>query len=295
MRALLEFEKRGKMKKGGVQELESEIKNKGKLVAMLAPCFVAQFDYPQILQQLKDLGFDKVVELTFAAKIVNHKYNQILKKSKKFNISTVCPGIVQTILTKFPNYIENLIPIYSPMIVMGKICRRDYPNHKIVFVSPCNFKKEEAKLTDDIDIVIGMDELDELLKAHNISPKSNIKDKFDKFYNDYTKIYPLAGGLSKTAHIKNILKEGESKAIDGINEVIEFLKNPDKKVKFLDANFCIGGCIGGPLLTQSKTLEEKKKRVLGYVKQAMHEKIPQGEKGVLKSARGIRLRRNNFK
>ena len=41
---------------GGVPELEAELKKKSKLVAMLAPCFVAQFDYPEIITQLKDLS-----------------------------------------------------------------------------------------------------------------------------------------------------------------------------------------------------------------------------------------------
>jgi len=285
------------MKKGGALELESELSKKTKLVAMLAPCFVAQFDYPQIIQQLKELGFDKIVELTFGAKIVNHEYHKILKKSKGFLISSVCPGIVQTILQQFPKYKKNLIPVYSPMIVMGKICKKEYPHHKTVFMAPCTFKKLEAETTNDVDITIGMDELEKLLKKHNIKPKKELKGKlkFDKFYNDYTKIYPLAGGLSKTAHLKDIIKQTDSKAIDGIKEVMKFLKKPEKNIKFLDANFCIGGCIGGPLLTQKITLNEKKKRVLDYVKLAMHESIPGGKKGVLEEAKGIRLRITKFK
>jgi len=276
-----------------VEKLVSEFGKKTKLVAMLAPCFVAQFDYPEIIGQLRALGFDKVVELTFAAKIVNHEYHEILKKSKGLLISTVCPGSVHTIKTQFPQYEKNLIRVYSPMIVMGKVCKKIYPKHKVVFISPCNFKKMEAKTTKDVDITIGMDELENLLKRYKIkandSAKKNSKMKFDKFYNDYTKIYPLAGGLAKTAHIKQILKPEESRSIDGILNVIEFMKNPDKKVRFLDFNFCIGGCIGGPLLTHEKTLEEKKERVLDYVKKAMGEKIPGGEKGVLKEAKGIKI------
>jgi hypothetical protein len=43
------------------------------------------------------------------------------------------------------------------------------------------------------------------------------------------------------------------------------------------------------LLTQSKTLEEKKKKVLDYVHKAMHETIPKGEMGVMDKAKGIRI------
>ncbi len=278
------------MKKGGVKELEAEFKKKSKLVAMLAPCFVAQFDYPQIITQLRDLGFDKVVELTFAAKIVNHEYHKILMESKGLLISTVCPGVVETIKKQMPEYENNLVRVYSPMVVMGKICKKIYPQHKTVFVSPCNFKKTEAETADEVDMVIDMTELENLLQKNKIAPRETKKrPQFDKFYNDYTKVYPIAGGLSKTAHIRQVLKCDEAACIDGIERVKEFLKNPDKKIRFLDANFCIGSCIGGPLLTKSRTLEEKKKRVLDYIELAKKEKIPEGEKGILKEAGGIKI------
>lgn len=271
-----------------VEKLVSEIDKGTKLVAMLAPCFVAQFDYPQIIGKLRNMGFDKIVELTFAAKIVNHEYHKILKNSKGLMISTVCPGVVETINNKFPKYKKNLIRVYSPMIVMGKVCKKIYPGYKVVFISPCNFKKMEAKTTKDVDIVIDMMELEQLIQKYNPKVKKN-KMKFDKFYNDYTKIYPLAGGLSKTAHVKQILKPSESKDINGVSDIIKFLNKPDPKIKFLDANFCIGGCIGGPLLTPKRSLDEKKKRVLRYVKVALKEKIPKGEKGIFEEAKGIKI------
>jgi iron only hydrogenase large subunit-like protein len=279
------------MKKGGMNELERELDNGAKMVAMLAPCFVAQFDYPYILTQLRDLGFDKVVELTFGAKLVNHEYHKILEGAKGLMISSVCPGTVSTINAQFPKYVKNLIKVYSPMIVTAKMCRKIYPKHKVVFMAPCNFKKLEAETTGDVDIVIGMDELEELLKRRGIGKrKTKSRPEFDGFYNEYTRIYPLAGGLAKTAHLKGILKEGESISIDGIARVVKFLKNPDKKVKFLDANFCVGGCIGGPLVARGRSLGERKKRVLKYIERARREKIPGGRMGKIVKGEGIRTR-----
>jgi hypothetical protein len=57
----------------------------GKYIIMLAPSFVVDFSYPQIIGQLKELGFDKIVELTFGAKMVNREYHKILENSTKFN------------------------------------------------------------------------------------------------------------------------------------------------------------------------------------------------------------------
>ncbi len=138
-----------------------------------------------------------------------------------------------------------------------------------------------------VDYVIDYTELAEILKKYTRNRKYEEKDLFDKFYNDYTKIYPLAGGLSKTAHIRGILKSEETRAIDGIGEVIAFLNNPDKEIKFLDATFCKGGCIGGPCISSKLPLNLKRKKVLDYMKIAEKEEIPESRKGIIKRAEGI--------
>jgi len=262
---------------------------KEKYVAMLAPSFVVDFSYPKIIYQLKDLGFDKIVELTFGAKMINRDYHKKLKKSKELIIASVCPGIVETIKTKFPKYKKNLIKVDSPMIATSKICRKIYPKYKIVFISPCNFKKTEAKKSKYVDYVIDYKELKEILEKQGLNRKKYPKKQtfFDKFYNDYTKIYPVSGGLSKTAHIREIVDLDETRIIDGIDKVIKFLNNPDNKIKFLDVTFCRGGCIGGSCINSKLPLLFKKRKVLSYVKRAEREEIPEHRKGIIKEAKGI--------
>ena len=259
---------------------------KGKYVVMLAPSFIVDFDYPSIISQLKKLGFDKVVEVTFGAKMINRLYQDNLRNSKKFFISTACPGIVETIKSKYPKYVKNLIPVDSPMIAMGKICKKTYPKHKIVFISPCNFKKIEASKSKYVDYVIDYKELKNLFEELRIGEfKKEIL--FDRFYNDYTKIYPLAGGLSKTAHLKGVVKKNEVEVIDGIAKVEKFLKKPKKGVRFLDCNFCVGGCIGGPCVNYKENLRKRKKKVLNYLKKSKKQDIPEPKKGLIEKAKGI--------
>jgi iron only hydrogenase large subunit-like protein len=267
---------------------------KGKYLIMLAPSFVVDFSYPQIIGQLKELGFDKIVELTFGAKMVNREYHELLENSNELVISSVCPGIVETIKEKFPRYKKNLISVVSPMIAMSRVCKKFYPKHKIVFLSPCNFKKLEAKNSGIIDYVIDYKELNEILKKEKISSK-NYEFRFDKFYNDYTKIYPLAGGLSKTAHLKGILKKNEIKIIDGINKVSKFLQKPEKGIKFFDCNFCVGGCIGGPCIVSQENINKRRKKVLDYFDIAQREEIPKFRIGLVEKAKGINFKLKSFK
>ncbi len=264
---------------------------KGKYLVMLAPSFVVDFSYPKIISQLKQLGFDKVVELTFGAKMVNREYHKKLKNSKGLLISSVCPGIVETIKKNYPPLKKNLIQVDSPMIAMAKICRKFYPSHKIVFIAPCNFKRIEAAQSKEVDFVIDYKELKRIFSKQKFK---NTKGKFlfDKFYNDYTKIYPIAGGLFKTAHLKNLVKPEETRILGGAKEVCNFLNNPDKRVKFLDATFCKGSCIGGPCVNSNLPIGIRRKKVLNYLKKAKTEDIPENRKGVLEKAKGISFKSN---
>ncbi len=278
--------------KNNIQKIEQILRDKGKnkekLVAMLAPSFAGEFEYPRIIHQLRELGFNKCVELTFGAKVVNKEYHKLIgapKNKKQLLIASVCPGIVEFVKQKYPRYRKNLMPVDSPMIAMAKICKKIYPKHKTVFISPCNYKKIEAEESKYVDYTIDNLQLKKIFEKYKIKG-NNREIKFDKFYNDYTKIYPLAGGLSKTAHLKGILQPGEEIKIDGILEVEKFLKNPDKKVRFMDVTFCRGGCIGGPFFTNHDILKNKE-GVMKYMHTAEKESIPENRKGLIKKAKGI--------
>jgi len=42
--------------------------NKEKVICLLAPSFVVDFKYPKIILELRRIGFNKIVELTYSAK-----------------------------------------------------------------------------------------------------------------------------------------------------------------------------------------------------------------------------------
>ena len=276
--------------KNDVVKIMSELDSGVKMVALVAPSFVVDFGYPSLLNRLNGLGFDKAVELTFGAKMINREYHKKLKKSRELVIASPCPGIVETITNKYPQFKKNLILVDSPMIATAKICRKYYPEHKLVFISPCDFKKIEVENCSCVDYVIDYDQLRELFKKRKIKAKCSENCLlFDRFYNDYTKIYPLSGGLGKTAHLKGVIKEEEVLVVDGIKNVMKFLDKPDSKIKFLDVLFCEGGCIGGPHVSDRLPLEKRRKKVFRYLEKSKNEDIPEDRKGVVEKAKGLKF------
>ena len=57
-----------------------EFDKEKKYLCMLAPSFVALYDYPNIVYRLRALGFEKVVEVTFGAKMTNVTITKFLKR-----------------------------------------------------------------------------------------------------------------------------------------------------------------------------------------------------------------------
>ena len=98
----------------------SLIKNNDS-IALLAPTFVLDFQFPAIIGMLRKLGFDKVTELTYGAKIVNWHYAEYVKEhpDQKYFITSPCPTTVNLIQSQYPELVQYLVPVVSPMAAMN--------------------------------------------------------------------------------------------------------------------------------------------------------------------------------
>ncbi|MEI6671855.1 MAG: [Fe-Fe] hydrogenase large subunit C-terminal domain-containing protein [bacterium] len=146
-----------------------------KVVCLLAPSFPVDFSYPEIILDLKKIGVDKIVELTYAAKLINIEYEKILKENPdKRYICPNCPTVVKMIEIKYPELKEYIIDVASPMVIMNRFVKKAYgPEYKTLFIGPCFAKKMEAK-TYGIDYAITFKELQDIfnyIKENTIAPK----------------------------------------------------------------------------------------------------------------------------
>ncbi len=277
-----------------------EFINGEKYLCMLAPSFVSMYEYPDIVYRLRALGFQKVVEVTFGAKMTNSNYYELLKerKDERTWIASPCPTLVNLVRTKYPHLVPNLVPVHSPMGSMALICRKHFPGYKIVFVGPCITKKLEAKELGSIDEVLTFKELNDLFVRYNIpekigDPKYCIT--FDKLYNDYTKVYPLSGGLSQTLQYGDILRKRDILVTDGIKNILKvldgFKEGKYKDYKFLDILSCEGGCVNGPCMDYQYSLKERIRRVKKYKEYATRYEKDLGRTGKKIDADGISFKR----
>lgn len=234
-------------------------------IALPAPSLYGQFknlkSIDSILQGLLGLGFDDVFEVARGADYITDFSKKLIQKWKGPwpLISSACPAIIRLIQVRFPELIENILPVESPMecaaqIAKQEFCRRhgvDEAQVGIFFITPCAAKMTSIR-----------------------SPIGKEKSAVDGAISILEIYGPLAASMNKLESKPNIQKAtlwgvgwansgGESYAIgtdnylavNGIHNVIHVLEQIENgklsDLEFFEGLACTGGCVGGPLVFEN--------------------------------------------
>ena len=229
-------------------------------IIMTAPSFYGQFpgvtDVNVILTGLKKLGFDEVYEVARGAEYVTAATAQMMLSGElpKPAISSACPVINRLISIRFPDLIDNIVKLISPMEVAAEHTRReaiektglDNKDIGVFFITPC-----PAKMTSIRTYMF--------LKEPVINGAFSVNDM-------YAELLPVLKTIDKPekiarASIKGISwgrGGGESAGVptprvihaDGIGnaiKILEQMENDNIDADFVELCSCPGGCVGGPL------------------------------------------------
>lgn len=216
----------------------------------LAPSFIANYDGVGIgamKAALKKLGFADVEETALGATMVKTEYERLLKEEERdIVISSCCHSVNLLIQKYFPNELQYLADVLSPMQAHCKDIKSRVPNAKCVFIGPCVSKKDEASYYEGIvDAVLTFEELTEWLKSEKIElAADNEKNEYSK-----ARLFPTTGGILKT--MAQDAPGYTYVAIDGVDNCIKALQDiEDGKIHncFIEMSACVGSCIGGPVI-----------------------------------------------
>lgn len=143
-------------------------KNNKRVVAQIAPAVrvalgeefgmrAGKFALGKIIAALKRLGFDEVYDTSLAADItVIEESNEFIERlnngGKLPMFTSCCPGWMQFVMKKYPEFLENTSTCRSPMAMFSAILREHFEDQKkkdgidttIVAIMPCTAKKYEA-------------------------------------------------------------------------------------------------------------------------------------------------------
>lgn len=245
-------------------------------IALPAPTLYGQFknlnQVDEVLHGLKVLGFDDVFEVARGADFITQFTKEQLKKTDNPMplISSACPAIVRLVQVRFPELIQNLAPIESPMEIAAQMAKKEFCyQHGVLedevgtfFITPC-----AAKMT-NIRNPIGTDQstVDGAISILEIyGPLSSIIGKIQLSNTLQTSTshgigWANSGGESHSICTDNYL------AVSGIQNVIKVLEEIENDklwdLEFFEGLACTGGCVGGPLVFENSFVAQNRIRKL---------------------------------
>ena len=235
----------------GIETVKVLIQSGEPVIASIAPSFVANYDnvgIESIREALKKLGFADAEETAIGATIVKNEYERMLKnEDRDIVISSCCHSINLLIQKRFPECLEYLANVMSPMQAHCADIKKRFPNAKAVFIGPCVAKKDEAEYYGIVDAVLTFEELDEMLASEGIE----LKQELDSAEKSRARFFPTTGGVLKT--MAQDAPGFSYMAIDGVEACITALNdiaNGNVHKCFIEMSACIGSCIGGPVINK---------------------------------------------
>jgi len=258
------------------------IKNNDKVAVSIAPSFPSLFENWQIGRipsVLRQLGFNYICETAEAAFYVAVKTGEFFA-SRKFKscFATACPSFVNYVEKYKPAFVNSLVPVVSPMVAHAKRIKEKHGTDcKVVFIGPCLAKKGEAERPENIgiiDAVLTFTELLEWIEEENIDYKTFEESGFDEKVSGGARLFPLAGGLAKTASLESDNLNASVYSLTGLPEISDALNSlsTDPPKALIEPLICASGCVNGPGLPRNDNIFTRRQRVIEYSSKHIYEK-----------------------
>lgn len=252
-------------------------------IALPAPALYGQFkklpNLSAVARGLRMMGFDEVYDVARGADIVSMAVKERLAQPgcPRPLISSSCPAVVRLIQIRFPELIDNIVDVRSPMEIAAVSARREFCEKNGVrpeevgcfFISPCAAKMTAIRRPlghrdSAVDGVISIIEVFGLLST-NIRKAAQAGadggDADEAFRATGLGLgWAKSGGEALAAGIENAL------AVDGIDQVAKVLEEIENNrlpdLTFFEGLSCVGGCVGGPLTLENGFIAKNRIRDL---------------------------------
>ena len=250
-----------------IDKVRELVRNKNvKKIVSVAPSYISAYpDKNKLVSGLLKLGFDGVEETAIGAAYVTKEYKKLMDKMEMENILTSCCPTVNLMISKYyPELINSLAPVLSPVLVHGKLIKEKYGQEtSVVFIGPCLSKIYEINNDVDeknVDCAITFQDLNTWFTDENIDLDSLTPKEFH-LESPYSRVYPISKGI--LYDLKNIFRDqvNEDKiskydllSVSGLENVENILKEISKgKIKnvFIEINACSNGCVNGPMMPKN--------------------------------------------
>lgn len=243
-----------KQVRNDTQKVRDALRAGKRVVASVAPSFVTGTSFADIedmIDTLRQLGFAEVEETAIGAQFVSREYERILSASNstkgRVMISSCCPAINSLIQKYYPDLLDKLAHVLSPMQAHCKAIKEREPDAFTVFIGPCIAKKKEADESSMVDACLTFDELNDWMDAQSVRPVSKPRKHED---GKRSRFYPTTGGIIKSMDLSKTFDYIALDGTDSCMAALDEIRAGSFDNAFIEMSACKGSCISGPILRE---------------------------------------------
>lgn len=237
-------------------------------VVVPSPVLYSQFDatvHPYIIHlAFKELGFDAVVDVGASAEALARALIEYMKEYKGPLplISSHCPSIIRLIQVKYPDLVDQVVPLDVPREITAREIKKDYSEKMgideseigVTYVAPCparivSINQPAEKMRSYFDNVVSIKDVFSVLMPHVVTIKENFDKSSVPEEFSFTGGWATLGSITRAARMENWL------AVSGIHHVMQILDDIEnsrlRNIDFVEVLAHMLGCISGPYNVES--------------------------------------------
>lgn len=250
--------------KAQIFQLIQAIKDsKVPVYAAVAPAVTGQFGpdlTPKKLRSaFKALGFEDVVEVAIGADLCTimeaEDFIEEVPEKIPFMATSCCPAWSVMAKKLFPQQAGSISMALTPMVLTGRLIKKQHPECKVAFIGPCAAKKLEASrrtIRSDIDFVLTFEELKGLFEAKHVNFKELPESEELNEASADGRGFAVSGGVANAVvnYIKEVYPDKEvnvaaAQGLDDCRKLLMAAKAGKYDGYLLEGMACPGGCIAG--------------------------------------------------
>lgn len=257
--------------KGQIFQVIHAMKSGTPVYAAVAPAFVGQFGRDLTPEKLREamqkLGFADIVEVAVGADLCTiqeaQDFLEEVPKKQPFMATSCCPAWASMAKKMFPDLAPYISMALTPMVLTGRLLKKEHPGCKVVFIGPCSAKKLEAsrqEIRSDVDFVLTFEEVMGMFTAKGIHFEQLASDGELSEASADGRGFAVSGGVASA--VVNCIKEmapGQEIKVanaEGLKNCRQLLSDAQKGKYdgyLLEGMACPGGCVAGAGTMQGPT------------------------------------------
>lgn len=241
------------------------IKSETPVYAAIAPAVAGQFGKSLTPEKMRaafrKLGFTDLVEVAIGADLCTLQEAEdfvkevIYEKKLPFMGTSCCPAWSVMAKKEFPQFSECISMALTPMVLTGRLLKKEHPECKVAFIGPCAAKKLEASrrtIRSDIDFVLTFEEVLGMFSAKEVDFDSLEEMPVPNSASADGRGFAVSGGVASAVvncirhtHPELEIKVEHAEGLDNCRKMLQLAKAKKYEGYLLEGMACPGGCVGG--------------------------------------------------